>query len=386
MKILIENIDENNYPAFNKLMNLNFKTAKKCDDCNKHIYYYDTKIIEIKNKVGNIDIQLLGKSYKTQKTHGEHLCICEKCLIKKFPEYKTLNKSKVFNTINEITIYAFDIKNKTKYFTGPTKERCIKKHGYEKGIKIWNDYCERQGYTNTLDYKKLKYNWTDEDFKKFNLSRAVTVKNMIKKYGEEEGLNKWNSYINRQKLTKSYDYMIKKYGKEQADKINKSKGLTQENFIRKYGEKEGKEKFEKCINRMYSFYSKTSQNFFKIIDEILSKYYTTYYASKNIEYGKMTSLGYKKLDYFIKELNLCIEFNGDIFHANPKFFNKDDAPNPFHRNLTSKDIWNNEKIRIDVLKKEHNIDTIVVWESDVKTLNIEEFINNIIKKYNGNLF
>ena len=27
-------------------MNLYFKDAKKCNDCDKHIYYYDTKIIE----------------------------------------------------------------------------------------------------------------------------------------------------------------------------------------------------------------------------------------------------------------------------------------------------------------------------------------------------
>jgi hypothetical protein len=381
MKILIKDINESNYTTFNKLMNLYFKDAKKCNNCNKHIYYYDTKIIEINNKTGNNDIQLLGKSYKTHKTHGEHLCICEICLSKKFPEYQKLNKSKVFNTINKITSYAFNIKDRTKYFTGPTKEKCIKKYGYEKGIKIWNDYCERQSYTNTLDYKKQKYNWTEEDFKKFNLSRAVTVDNMIKKYGKEEGLNKWKSYIDRQKLTKSYDYMVKKYGKEQADKINQSKALTIDNYIKKYGEKEGKFRYENRIKKQYSFFSKKSQLFFKKIDEILSKHYTTYYASKNEEYGKQTSMGYKKLDYFIKELNLCIEFNGDIFHANPRFFKEFDTPNPFNRNLTAKEIWKNEKLRIDILKEEHNIDTIVVWEYDYdKTLDIEEFINNILNR------
>lgn len=380
MKILIKDINENNYTTFNELMNLYFKDAKKCNDCNKHIYYYDTKIIEIK-KTEDEDIQLLGKSYKTHKTHGEHLCICEYCLSKKFPEYQKLNKSKVFNTINKITSYAFNITDRTKYFTGPTKEKCIKKHGYEKGLKIWNNYRKRQGYTNTLDYKKLKYNWTEEDFKKFNLSRAVTVDNMIKKYGEEEGLNKWKVYVDRQKLTKSYDYMIKKYGKEQADKINQSKALTIDNYIKKYGEKEGKKKYESRIKKQYSFFSKKSQSFFKEIDETLSQNYTTYYASKNKEYGKMTSTGYKKLDYYIKELNLCIEFNGDVFHANPKFFKEYDNPNPFNRNLTAKEIWKNEKLRIDILKEEHNIDTIVVWEYDYdKTLDVKEFINNILNK------
>ena len=381
MKILIENVNENNYSIFNKLMELYFKDAIKCNDCNNHIYYHDTKIVEIKNKLGRVIIQLLGKSYKSQKTHGEHLCICENCLIKKFPEYEVLNKSKIFNTINKITLYAFDIKDKTKYFTGPTRERCINKHGYEKGLKIWNDYCKRQSYTNTLEYKKQKYNWSEEDFKKFNLSRAITVDNMIKKYGKDEGLKKWTNYINKQKITKSYEYMIKKYGKEQADKINNSKALTLENYIKKYGVTKGKDKYETRIKKQYSFFSKKSQNFFNEIDKTLSKYYTTYYATKNGEYGKQTIAGYVKLDFFIKELNLCIEFNGDIFHANPKFFKENDTPNPFNKNLTSKEIWKNEKQRIDILKKEHNINTIVVWEYDYdKTLDITEFINNIINK------
>ena len=144
----------------------------------------------------------------------------------------------MFNTINKITSYAFNIEDRTKYFTGPTKEKCIKKHGYEKGIKIWNNYCKRQSYTNTLEYKKQKYNWSKEDFKNFNLSRAVTIDNMVKKYGEKEGLNKWKFYVDKQKLTKSYAHMIKKYGKEQADKINQSKALTLDNYIKKYGEKE----------------------------------------------------------------------------------------------------------------------------------------------------
>ena len=57
---------------------------------------------------------------------------------------------------------------------------------------VYDDYV-------TFNYKKEKYNWTEEDFKNFNLSRAVSVDNMIKKYGNEDGLKKWNDYLNKQK-------------------------------------------------------------------------------------------------------------------------------------------------------------------------------------------
>jgi hypothetical protein len=44
------------------------------------------------------------------------------------------------------------------------------------------------------------------------------------------------------------------------------------------------------------------------------------------------------LDFFIKELNLAIEFQGDIFHANPKIFKASDNPNPFRKDLSSSEI------------------------------------------------
>ena len=379
MKILISNISKKSYHEFNKLMDELYPNAKVCKNCGKHIFYYDTKIIEItpKNQTKKVK-KIIGKSFLTQKSHGENLCICENCLINKYPEYEKANKLRVFNTINEITAYAFDIKERSIYFTGPTKERCIHKHGYNKGLKIWSAYCVKQSKTNTFKYKQQKYGMNREEFTKFNKSRAITERNLIKKYGEITGKEKWRVYLEKQKETKSLDYMIKKFGKKKAKLINKSKGITLNNFINKYGETEGTERFIKIINKQYSFFSKVSQIFFKKIDALIKNQYTTYYASKNTEFGVNLSIGYIRLDYFIKELNLCIEFNGDIFHANPKYFDEKDYPNPFNKKLTAKEIRMKDKIRYDTLKKEKNINTLVIWESDSKTLDISEFINKNI--------
>lgn len=86
------------------------------------------------------------------------------------------------------------------------------------------------------------------------------------------------------------------------------------------------------------------------------------------------------MDYFIEELNIAIEFNGNVFHANPRLYNKNDYPNPFNKNLTSEMIWEKDKLRYETLLSEHNIKTIVIWEDEYKNYDI-----NKLKEY-GILF
>ena len=89
---------------------------------------------------------------------------------------------------------------------------------------------------------------------------------------------------------------------------------------------------------------------------------------------------YVFLDYFIKELNLCIEFNGTNFHGDPRVYESNDNPNPFNLKLTAKDIWDADKERRKKLKELRNIDTIDVWEIDYKNgIDISYFIKNILK-------
>ena len=56
-----------------------------------------------------------------------------------------------------------------------------------------------QALTNSKEYKGM----TDEEFEQYNHSRATTLKNMIKRYGEEEGTRIFNEYRETQKYKKS---------------------------------------------------------------------------------------------------------------------------------------------------------------------------------------
>jgi len=119
-----------------------------------------------------------------------------------------------------------------------------------------------------------------------------------------------------------------------------------------------------------------SQKFFDEIDKYISQKYTTYYATKNNEYGvNLHNSDYVRLDYFILELNLCIEFNGTYFHADPRFFNENDYPNPHNKILTAKEIWKNDNNRYKKLKEYRNINTIVIWEYDYNNgIDVQKFI------------
>ena len=317
---------------------------------------------------------VLGKKYE--------LCVCQECLLKKFPHIKNL--SRIFNTNNEVTCYAFNIpkceakKSNKKYSW--TKEKAIEKYGEEKGLAIWNMYIEKQAKTNTYEYKKEKYGWTKEEFDEYNKSRAVTLNNLIKRHGDELGRKIWENYIYKQSETKSLNWMIEKYGEEKAKEINSQKSLTLENFIRKYGEEEGTMRWEEYSIKRYNPYSQISQKLFKMLDEYISKKYTTYYATKNHEWFVRGKDQIYYLDYFIKELNICIEFNGNAWHGNPSMFKPDYHCHPIYKDVTAKDLQNKDKQRISELEK-LGISTYIIWEADFnpKYFDAIKYIYNVLK-------
>jgi G:T-mismatch repair DNA endonuclease (very short patch repair protein) len=86
---------------------------------------------------------------------------------------------------------------------------------------------------------------------------------------------------------------------------------------------------------------------------------------------------YYKYDLVIPELKLCIEYNGDLFHANPLIFESEDKPNPFNQNITSNDIWKKDKIKLDLIKSK-GYKVLVIWSSDKdKKEKIKDFIKDL---------
>ena len=289
-----------------------------CKCCGKEIIYYNTSIFITKNHKVNIS----GKSFRTIKVINGieyHLMVCQQCLLKKFSNIKNL--SRIFNVMCDATQFAFNIPQKIS-----------------QSIK-----------------------------KKYALSEGL----FIKKYGEEEGKRRWESYLEKQKITKSREYMINKYGENNVSKINKSKSVNLDNLIKKYGEEEGKRRWHEYIANRSKPYSQISQECFRKIDKFISSKYSSMFYSKNTEKFIMIDDRMIFLDYYIPELNICIEFNGDMWHGNPNIYQDHEHCNPFYTYLTAKDLQEKDYFRYKRLEELYGIHTYIIWESEYKSKNFD---------------
>ena len=375
-----------------------YPLRRKCVCCGGEIFYTN---VQLSSSHDTISLYRGYSHLTTRKMYdgSEYpLLICEKCLASKFPEYNDYpSKSKIFMNYTKYTKFAFNIpddvfKKQSKEKNGNSLDKFIKKYGKEEGEKRWNKYCkklaltkdkfiqtygkeegekrwnsyrEKQAYTNTFEYKQEKYGWTRKEFDEYNKSRAATLENMINRYGEKDGLEKWNNYIINQRYTNTREYFIKQYGE--------TAGLKKWNNFNT----------ARMINNSYSA---ISQELFRLlIENDLFNNHEIFFAEYNYEYEIMSSnksLYY--LDFYDKTLNICVEFNGEAFHPNPSKYKATDIfYSPFDDYGKSvEDLWNNEQKRYHTLKTEFGIDTIVVWEKEFRQnkMSVIEYIINEINK------
>ena len=366
------------------------ETCYNCMICDNEIYYPHTNA-----KINNGVFSSIAATHKTTKKIGDseyHLSVCYFCLLDKFPEILEKSSSKLFNTCNNYVKFAFNvsdqdfnIQKKRHAVTIPNLE---KKYGKAEAIAKWESYVDKQRVTNLFEYKSKKYGMSEEEFKEFNQSRSCTLENFIKRHGEETGREKWNSYINRQAYTNTLEYLISKYGNERGEteyrKINSKKAHTYENYVSRLGLEIGSEEFDKYINKIRPSYSKCSQDFFQELDKRLAKFnFTTYFHRKNGEFGKVLKEinRYCKVDYYIKELNIAVEYYGDYWHANPSKYSGTDV---LHSGHTAFEIWEHDTIRNSILEKEHKIKTIIVWQN-ADSLDREKELNKIVNEITASI-
>lgn len=252
-------------------------------------------------------------------------------------------------------------------------------YGENLGKKKFAENQELQAYTNSKEYKGM----TDEEFKAYNLSRAVTLENMVKKYGLEKGTEVFEEYRQKQIYTKSRQRYIDEFGEEKGlrilEEINKKKHPCLENFQRLYGEDEGWERFKEFQENQRGFFSEMASGLFRQIEKELNIKELTYiYEPKATELclsGNGRNFYY---DFCIPELKFIIEFNGDLFHGNPKLFRETDHPNPFNESQSVKEMWEKDKTKLD-LARNKGYTVLVIWESEYKH-NRKKTINNVVKE------
>ena len=253
-----------------------------------------------------------------------------------------------------------------------TLEILTNKYGPEEGKIRWDNYRNKQAETNTFEYKKEKYGWTQEEFDLYNKSRAVTVENMIERHGLEEGIKKWEDYCEKQKLTKSKEYVDEKYGLGAWEELCKRK--TEGNspaFLSQKFNITIEEAVEKIVARYRCAYSSDIElDFVNKIEEITG---TLDHTNKHSPYGRWNHADESYVVYDIKHKNKIVEFNGDYWHANPKIYNENDLI----RGVSAKDIWEKDEKKLAVARNA-GFDILVVWENDYRQ-NKQKIVEEVAK-------
>lgn len=268
-----------------------------CRKCKKPLLDFDNlkSIIVTKSKNGNIIIKYKEKlrqyyietEYDRWCFYGKTMSgkvfyrhICWDCFFKELKDITDIARKarksnwykKILNGEEKIPARCvspsfyfkllFDItdeelnKERLKFDTASYKS-FIMRFGEDKGKQKYNAYIARQSYTCSKEYMKETRGWTDEQWNAFNAERASTEKNFIKRYGEKLGKKKWKEYcINESYAGCKLEYFIDKLGKKEGIKkyleINAKKTISIDNFIAKYGEEIGREKYKKLKNKCYS--------------------------------------------------------------------------------------------------------------------------------------
>lgn len=324
-------------------------------------YNYLENILITTNKVGKQDI----------------FGLCENFLI----PYAT------YNVINDYNYFINRYYEFCKLGRGVTITKLKLKYGDNEGEVRWKAYCKKQSETNSLEYKSAKYGMTESEFTEYNLSRAVTKENLIKRHGEKLGIEKWNTYVARQSYAGcKIEYFIEKYGEidgiKKYNDVNKQKAQSLDNFIKKYGETIGKEKWKSYIeNKKKSVIAQSL--FLELYKNLLdSDKNSCYFYDINNELKIINGNKSKKYDFSIISKKFIIEFNGDVYHANPIYNKADDIVKYAPKSLiTASEIWKRDEQKIK-FAEDAGYKVLVVWESEYKE-NKEKVINDLLEVINN---
>lgn len=251
--------------------------------------------------------------------------------------------------------------------TARSKETYCARYGNIEGLKRWTLYVEKQRYKNTFESKQEKHGWTLDQFNKFNKSRAVTYELCVKRHGVEKGVQIWNDYCDRQKYTNSVEYYIEKYGENigydqwKLYNLEKGKSSRLDWIIEKYSVTE-EDALEILSNRLpKSSSSEAELRFIDMLEKELNECIKYTAKTKQFCIWNPYTNSPNFYDVACTDRKKIIEFHGDYWHCNPMKY----SPDYLHpvSNKLAKEIW-----KKDDLKRQAAIDRgfeiKVIWWSE----------------------
>lgn len=370
-KVLIEEGYTINY----KYKNLEFisENIPICNSCNSELNM--NKFIS--DKLGN-SVEIFGCKNEKCITNYVSDTMNKKLLWYSFlPDYKY---NEVLNNIKKDTIF-------TKQYwinKGLTEEEStIKISEIQSEI---SKKCIVHSNKGKFKEKLRKKGYTEEEI----IECCLTPANI--KFWENKGFSKKKS---KKKVFKNQSYAAKHVDfekrllpsnkeywlnkgfdvEESIQKVKESQTtFSKEICIKKYGFEKGIEIFtrrqniwSKSLNENGNLkigYSKISQFLFKEIDNKIKGDFE--YATKNGEF-KLNKIegGVWIYDFVDVKRKKIIEYNGDMYHANPSKYKENDTPHPFRKELKSIDIWQKDIRKIKIAEK-NGFKVLTIWDSDFR--------------------
>ena len=219
-----------------------------------------------------------------------------------------------------------------------------------------------------------KCNTTEEQRKSISpFSKSFKGYEGMSEYEIDSKINSYRQYDRKDRVTSQIGYWIKKgYSEEDAKKIvsERQKTFTLNRCIEKYGEEEGLKKW----NERQEKWKKSLQNSFELDGDNrtpISKF-EKYCKERICEYleidvpEKQKYISDKSNNHYSYDLtieNKIIEFNGDFWHMNPDIYDK----NSYNKvkNMSAEEIWKYDMEKIKCAES-HGYKVLVIWESEYR--------------------
>lgn len=269
---------------------------------------------------------------------------------------------------------------------GQSEETYIARLGEELGKQKWKEYCKKLSVKNSFEFMNAKKGWTYEQWEAYNKSRAVTLENLSKKYGHVEGEKRWKTYCEKQvKAGNKLEHFIEKHGEIDGPleyaRVCQQKGITLENMIRVHGSEQGVINYNKWLEATKGNYiSGTGEQFIRELVEQLPSYITFHDGIYSKEFCVYKERPYLYDFVITHPYKLCIEFNGDFWHANPDKYQATDIVQHRGKHVIAREIWERDKIKNDIIR-ERGYDVLIIWESEYLA-NKSETIKKVLEWIN----
>lgn len=207
---------------------------------------------------------------------------------------------------------------RVKFYQTYDEASYIRRYGEIEGRKKYQENNQKAAYSRQTE-GMLKNGWALEEIKEQKDNFSIPV--LMKKYGisETEAVGLRKSRLRNHNSYFCLDFWIKKGYQEEQSKavISKLQSRQEDYWIKKYGEELGRQKYESYLSKLkFKFFvpSKESLQFFAPVMKFCDDNRIEYTLEKNV---KVNGRSYH-VDLVIEEYDLMFEFDGAKFHADPR--------------------------------------------------------------------